>query len=191
MGGKEIEAGKECLVEKSYSRKLDPYRNKILEWLEKDLTGVRIFEELTSLGVKTGHSTVKDYIADIKKREDIFVRIHTKPGEEAQVDFGYVGLTLDNNGKRRKTWIFNMRLSYSRKDYYEKVYNQRAETFIECHINAFNYFGGVPEYVKIDNLKAAVLRSSFYEPIYQSLYKSFADHYGFKPIWDEIRRGGS
>jgi len=33
-------------------------------------------------------------------------------------------------GKRRKTWVFNMRL-----DYYEAVYNQRVETFILCHIH--------------------------------------------------------
>jgi transposase len=67
-----------------------------------------------------------------------------------------------------------MRLSYSRLDYYEKVYDQRVETFVRCHINAFRYFGGVPEYVKIDNLKAAILKAHFYEPIYQRLYKDFA-----------------
>ena len=75
-----------------------------------------------------------------------------------------------------------MWLSYSRYDYYETVYDQKVETFISCHINAFNYFGGVPECVKIDNLKAAILEASFYEPIYQSLYKQFADYYGFKPL---------
>ena len=37
-------------------------------------------------------------------------------------------------GKKRKTWVFNMRLSYSRLDYYEIVYDQRVETFIQCHI---------------------------------------------------------
>ena len=75
-----------------------------------------------------------------------------------------------------------MRLSYSRLDYYEKVYDQRVETFIQCHINAFEYFGGVPEVVKIDNLKAAILEANFYEPIYQRMYKDFANYYGFRPI---------
>jgi transposase len=45
-----------------------------------------------------------------------------------------------------------------------KVYDQRVETFISCHINAFEYFRGIPEVVKIDNLKAAVLEANFYEP---------------------------
>jgi len=75
-----------------------------------------------------------------------------------------------------------MRLSYSRLDYYEKVYNQRVETFIQCHINAFNYYKGVPGRVKIDNLKAAILEANFYEPVYQRLYKQFTEHYGFDPV---------
>jgi hypothetical protein len=118
----------------------------------------------------------------VKKQSKIFIRVHTDPGEEAQVDFGYVGYTLDNMGKRRKTWIFNMRLSYSRLDFYKKVYDQKVETFILCHIQAFNYFGGIPKSVKIDNLKAAILEANFYEPVYQKLYKAFCDHYGFQSL---------
>jgi hypothetical protein len=75
-----------------------------------------------------------------------------------------------------------MRLSYSRLDYYEKVYDQKVETFINCHINAFEYFGGIPEVVKIDNLKAAILESNFYEPVYQRMYREIAGYYGFKPL---------
>lgn len=177
---KELKAGKEYPVKKPHPKILDPYHEQILKWIEDGLNGVRIFEELQKTGVKIGYSTVRDYIANIKKRKNIFIRIHTLPAEEAQVDFGYVGLTPDNSGKRRRTWVFNMRLSYSRLDYYEKVFDQRVETFIQCHINAFEYFGGVPEYVKVDNLKAAILEANFYEPIYQELYKKFADYYGFK-----------
>jgi transposase len=98
--------------------------------------------------------SVRRYVKGIKEKDNIFVRIETPPGKEAQVDFGYVGLTRTKGGKRRKTWVFNMRLSHSRMDYYQKVYDQKVETFIQCHINAFDYFGGVPEVVKIDNLKA-------------------------------------
>ena len=84
--------------------------------------------------------------------------------------------------------LFNMRLSYSRLDYYEKVYNQTVETFIQCHINAFEYFKGVPEVVKIDNLKAAVLHANFYQPIFQEMYKKFAVYYGFDPVPCRVRQ---
>jgi transposase len=172
-----IESGGKFLEKKPHPCILDPYKERIVEWLEKEgLNGLKTFERLRSEGVKIGYTTVKTYLADIKKRDEIFVRIQTLPGEEAQVDFGYVGLTLDNNGKKRKTWVFNMRLSYSRLDYYEKAYDQRVETFIQCHINAFAYFGGVPGTVRVDNLKAAILEANFYEPVYQRLYSSLADH---------------
>jgi len=173
---------------KSYFRILDPHKEQIVQFMEQGLTGVRIHQKLLSMGVAAGYTTVKTYIASIRKREKIFVRIHTKPAEEAQVDFGYVGLTSDNTGKKRRTWVFNMKLCYSRLDHYQKVYDQRVETFIQCHINAFEYFGGVPEYVRIDNLKAAILEASFYEPVYQRLYRNFADYYGFKPIPCRIYR---
>lgn len=179
---KNIESGKETPIHKPHPKILDAYKEKIIEWIEAGLSGVQIYDELQKSGIKVGNSTARDYVYKIKKREKIFIRIHTKTGEEAQVDFGYVGLTLDNQGKKKRTWVFVMCLSYSRLSYCEKVYDQRVETFIQCHINAFNYFGGVAEYVKIDNLKAAILVANFYTPVYQQLYKTFADYYGFKPM---------
>jgi transposase len=176
---KKLDSGQSWPEKKPHPSLLDPHKEKILDLIEKGLSAVRIHEELAALGIKGAYPTVKRYVGNIKKRENIFVRIHTKPGEEAQVDFGYAGYTLDNSGKRRKTWVFNMKMSYSRLDFYKKVYNQRVETFIECHIEAFKYFGGTPECVRIDNLKAAILEANFYEPVYQRLYKNFADHHGF------------
>lgn len=185
---KAIHSGREYPEKKPHPCRLDRYKEKIIELMEEGLNGVRIHEELENMGIEVAYSTLKHYLARLKKREKIFIRIHTSSGEEAQVDFGYIGITPDNDGKRRKTWVFNMRLSYSRLDYYEKVYDQRVETFIQCHINAFNYFGGVTEYVRIDNLKAAILEANFYEPVYQRIYKEFAAHYNFKSIPCRIYR---
>lgn len=179
---KAIKAGNAVPKKKPHPCLLDPYKEELIGWIEQGLTAVRMHEELLRLGIKVSYSTVKNSIADTKRNNNIFIRMHTDPGEEAQVDFGYVGYTLDNSGRRRKTWVFNMRLSFSRLDYYEKVYDQKVETFILCHIHAFQHFGGVPKSVKIDNLKAAILEANFYEPIYQRLYKQFAEHYGFQSI---------
>jgi transposase len=179
---KAIKEGKEAPDKKPHPKILDNHKDQIIKWISEDFTSLRMHEELIRMGVKISYSAVKYFVSSIQKNKNIFMRIHTKPAEEAQVDFGYVGYTLDNLDKRRKTWVFNMRLSYSRLDYYEKVYNQKVETFINCHINAFNYFKGVPETIKIDNLKAAILQANFYEPIFQEQYKNFANHYGFKPL---------
>ncbi len=183
-----LESGQACPDRKPHPCRLDPHKEKVVKLIEKGLTAVRIHEELTAAGIKVGYSTVKRYVANIKKRDNVFIRIHTKPGEEAQVDFGYAGHTRDNTGKRRKTWVFHMKMSFSRMDFYKTVYDQRVETFIGCHIEAFRYFGGVPQHVRIDNLKAAILKANFYEPVYQRMYKSFAEHYGFSPVPCRIYR---
>lgn len=185
---KKVEMGIEEPEMKERGSILDPYKEKIVKMLLEGLSGVRIHEELVREGFTGAYPTVKKYIRKLKKKEDIFVRVHTLPGQEAQVDFGYIGKIKDDEGKIRKAWVFNMRLSYSRLDYYERVYDQRVETFINCHINAFEYFSGVPEIVKIDNLKAAILEANFYEPVYQRMYKEFSEYYGFKPIPCRIYR---
>lgn len=169
-------------VRKKHKRKLDNHKERVLDLINQDISALRIREILCSEGIKIGYSSVKDYVKDIKRKSDIFVRVHTEPGEEAQVDFGYVGYTFDNKKRRRKTWVFNMRLSFSRLDFYKKVYDQKVETFILCHIEAFHYFGGIPKRIKIDNLKAAILEANFYEPVYQHLYKQFSEFYGFQSI---------
>ena len=48
-------------------------------------------------------------------------------------------------------------------------------------MEAFRFFGGVPQTVKIDNLKAAIVETDFYEPTVQRTYAAFADYYGFLP----------
>ncbi len=55
--------------------------------------------------------------------------LHTLPGEEAQVDFGYIG-TLNVGGKTRKAWVFIMVLSYSRYMYAKITLDQSVKTFI-------------------------------------------------------------
>lgn len=159
---------------------LDPYKEYINIQVTKDLGAMRIFQDLQKEFNYTGsYDTVKKYVGKIKKTTPIpYMVLETLPGEEAQVDFGYIG-TLKVNGKHKKAWVFVMVLSYSRYMYIEIVLNQSVKTFIECHKNAFRYFGGVPETVKIDNLKAAILEADFYEPTVQKNYAAFAAHYGF------------
>ena len=118
------------------------------------------------------------YIRKHKIKNNACIRLQTEAGEEAQVDFGDMVRRYDKEGKICKAYIFNMRLSYSRYDYWEIVFDQKIETWINCYINAFRDFGGVPKVIKLDNLKAGVTKVDIYEPLYQKEHKSMADHYG-------------
>ena len=72
-----------------------------------------------------------------------------------------------------------MTLAWSRHQYVEFVFSQRVETWLELHRRAFEFFGGVPYRLVIDNLKAAVVRASRDAPEVQQAYRECAEHYGF------------
>jgi transposase len=113
---------------------------------------------------------------------EVMVRVEVLPGSEGQVDFGYGGPLLDPvSGTIRRSWVFVLVLSFSRHQYAELVFDQRMETWLLCHLHAFSFFGGVPERIVPDNLKAAIVRGNFGDdPLAQRAYREFAEHYGFR-----------
>lgn len=169
-------------------RILDDYHDYIYKLCEKKLTSVLIHRKLTQeKELQVSYPTVLRFVNTIKQSE-VYVPVEVPPAEEAQVDFGYLG-QFHKDGKKIKLWVFSMQLSFSRYAYYELALNQTTETFIRCHINAFEFFTGVPKTVKIDNLKAAVLEANFYEPLMQKQYSEFLSHYKSAPVTARIRRG--
>lgn len=113
-------------------------------------------------------------------RPEATVRVEVKPGEEAQVDFGYAGKMYDpQQQKVRKTWAFVMTLSHSRHQYVEFVFDQSSTTWLELHGQALEFFGGVPARIKLDNLKAAIVKACVEDPQVQRAYQDCAEHYGF------------
>jgi hypothetical protein len=72
-----------------------------------------------------------------------------------------------------------MTLSWSRHQYVEFVHDQKVETWLRLHRNALAFFGGVPQRMVIDNLKAAIVRACWDDPQVQQSYRECAEHYGF------------
>ena len=174
-----------------FSRKsvLDVHKEEIIEYLSEGFSAVLIHERLCrEKDLSVSYSCVKKYVRKLKGPQGVYVPLISPPGEEAQVDFGYFGYLYDSSIKKKvKTWVFCMVLSYSRYKYYEIVKSQDVATFLRCHINAFEYFGGVPKVVKLDNLKSGVLQANFYEPLIQREYASMLEHYGSLPVACKVR----
>jgi hypothetical protein len=111
---------------------------------------------------------------------EVFIRVHTEPGEDMQVDFGSVGQLYDPVTKRLRTaYVFVATLGYSRHQYAELVFDQKVATWIAVHKRAFEYFGGVPHRVIPDNLKAAVMKAMVHDPILGDAYRRMALYYDF------------
>jgi hypothetical protein len=104
--------------------------------------------------------------------------METAPGEQAQVDFGTGAWVRQADGRKRRPYVFRIVLSHSRKAYSEVVYRQTTENFIRCLENAFWHFGGIPQTLVIDNLRAAVKKPDWFEPELSPKIESFCEHYG-------------
>ncbi|MBI5629302.1 MAG: IS21 family transposase [Elusimicrobia bacterium] len=142
-----------------------PFRDVILGYLEADRgaprkqrhTAQRVFERLVAEhGYAGSASAVRRYIGTLKPRREVFVPLVFGPGEEGQVDFGEALAVL--NGVERVAVLFCMRLCHSRA-WFVKAYERGSlESFLDGHVSAFGFFGGVPRRLAYDNLKCAVVR---------------------------------
>lgn len=186
---------------------LEPWLTRIEEEWRKGVgpraiyDGLRL-EDLGFVEAKATLSAVKRVCSRLKRArgvqpEDVAIPVETRPGEVAQVDFGYVGRLYDPRARvMRKAWVFVMVLGYSRHMFARIVFDQTTETWLRLHVEAFEELGGVVEVVVPDNLKAAVVRAAFGIDGGTALnrsYRELARHYGFKvdptPIYDPGKKG--
>jgi transposase len=158
----------------------EPWRPIILAKLEAGLTAQRIYQDLVSEhGFAGKYPSVRRFVHRLGHSQPLpFRRMECAPGEEAQVDFG-TGIPIRQaDGSRRRTHVFRIILSHSRKGYSEAVYRQTTEEFIRCLENGFAHFGGAPRILVPDNLKAGVLVPDWFDPELNPKLRSFAEHYG-------------
>jgi transposase len=160
--------------------KLNPFKSDIKQWVDRDhLTKRQIYFRLCEKGSNASYETVTRYIEKVTK-EEVFIPLITEPGEEGQVDFGFLG-EFQRDNEKVKVWVFCLVLSFSRYAFYRIVTDQTIETFLLCHKEAFQFFRGTPQTIKLDNLKAGVLQANLYEPTIQPQYNKFLQYYGAQP----------
>lgn len=161
---------------------LEPYRDRIEKWHAEGVEMKAMWQRLQEDYLYPGsYSSVRRFCKQFRATTPTaVVRVHTAPGEEMQVDFGYIGKIYDpQSGKMRKAYVFVATLSHSRHQYAEIVFDQKIATWLALHRRAFEYFGGVPRRVVPDNLKAAVTKALIIDPILAEAYRRFALHYHF------------
>jgi transposase len=171
--------------------KLDPFKNQIIQMLEKHAyTARQIYQRITEDGFKGGITIVEDYVRKIRPpKTKAYLKLAFAPGECAQVDWGSYG-TVRVGSTTRRLSFFVMVLCHSRMMYLEFTVSQKMEHFLGCHQNAFHFFGCVPEKIMVDNLKSAVLKRTVgCAPVFNPGYLDFANYYGFSIVACNVRKG--
>lgn len=175
------------------SVELEGFREEIISGL-KETCAATVWQRLRDeKGLRTSYNSFRRYIKrwlpGAGKTARITVRREDPPpGEEAQVDFGYLGLWKDPaTEKGRKLWAFAMELSFSRYPYARAFFSQDQRAWQEGHIKAMEFYEGVPGRVVLDNLRAGVVKPDLYDPKFNLGYEELARHYGF--LIDPARAG--
>lgn len=159
---------------------VEPYRELVESLREEKVEIAAIHQRLQEHGFAGSYMAVWRFVQKQEaSRADVTVRVEVAAGSEAQVDFGSAGTMRDEQGRERKAWAYVMTLSHSRHQYVRFVPDQTVSTWLDCHRRAFEFFGGVPEKVVIDNLKAGIIQASINDPQVQQSYRECAEHYGF------------
>ena len=162
---------------------LGPYAQIIEDWLAKDdYRATWVFHQIKQLGYSGGYDTVKSFVSKIKQRNrrQAYVRFETVPGFQAQVDWADFQITA-TNGVVSTVYLFVLVLGFSRAMYAELVASCTLQAFMDAHIRAFHYLGGVAVELLYDNMKHVVIGRNEGKPVFNVEFCHFARHYGFKP----------
>jgi transposase len=144
-------------------------------------TARKIYQEVQKAGYPGSEITISRYIAQKRQASQdkhAYLPLAFDPGQDAQVDWGEA--VAEINGLRTAVQLFIMRLNYSHARFVMAFPFQKQEAFFEGHIQAFRFFGAVPQRITYDNLKSAVFRIlAGHNRTEQAAFVAFRSHYLF------------
>ena len=162
---------------------LERFREDILVGL-RETTGKTVWQRLhDEKGLTTSYNSLLRYVSSKLPGAGKSARITVRrgdppPGDEAQIDFGYLGLWEDPlTGKKHRLWAFSMVLAHSRHLFACAVYRMDRTAWVQSHVAAFEYFGGAPARLVPDNLGSGVMKADLYDPKLNRAYDEIAHHY--------------
>jgi transposase len=165
--------------------KLDAFHQAIDGLLEQAPTAsaVVILQRLRPLGYQGGISILKQYLHGKRAASSTpraFVRVESLAGDRFEIDWGHFG-SLHYEGDARKLYAFSLIECHSRMMYVEFTHSQCFETFVRCHIHAFESLGGIARDLVYDNLSTAVAEHDGKLVRFNPRFLAFAREFGFIP----------
>ena len=120
------------------------------------------------------------YYSEFVQKTKATMHLEHKPGDTMQVDWaGQTGGIIDSDtGEIIPTYLFVSVLPYSGYAYVEACLDMKQEAWINAHVHAYQYFGGVTRLLVPDNLKTGVLKNTKDETVINRSYREMAEHYG-------------
>ena len=171
-------------------RFVDWIRSQLFAYPELPCTVLH--RQLRSRGYEGGVAQIRRAVARHglrpAKPPRVFARLSFLPGEQAQVDWMYVGELVLTGGVKRPVHALVITLSYS-GDTWAGFYHEMTMTSVmHGHVAAFEFFGGAPRVMLYDNMKTAVISRTGLAIEWNVHLLALARHYRFEPRACQVRR---
>jgi transposase len=152
----------------------------------EQLTLIRIYEELCSLGYEGGYDAVRRYAKSWAKAQgsamsDAYVPLFFAPGEAYQFDWSHEIVLI--NGVTVTVKVAHVRLCHSRMMFVRAYPRETQEMVFDAHDRAFAFFGGACTRGIYDNMKTAV-ETIFVgkDRQYNRRFMQMCSHYLVQPV---------
>lgn len=169
----------------------DPYVEFIRDVLVKHprLRATRIYQMVVGRGYGGSVVQLRRLVARLRPaRREAFLKLHTFPGEQGQVDWAHFGKVTVGRALRHLS-CFIIVLAYSRWMYLEFFFDQMMESFLRGHVHAFQDFSGCPRVLLYDNLRSAVLERRGDAVHFNPRLLELSAHYHFAARPCQVRAG--
>ena len=170
---------------------IDPYLEFVRQTLDQypKLRATRIHQMIRDRGYTGSIVQLRRTVASLRPPvREAFLRLHTFPAEQAQVDWAHFGQVAVGRGRRNLS-CFVFTLSYSRALYLEFFFDQQMENFLRGHVHAFEDFSGQPRVILYDNLRSAVVERRGDQIHFNPRLMELCAHYHFVPRPCQVRAG--
>lgn len=175
---------------------IDKHRDHIAEMLKIGVAQATIYQRLRDeQGLVASVASLKRWVAanlpeELRRDRVTVLGEEAEPGTQAQIDYGHLGSWTDpRSGKRYRVWAFVMVLVCSRLLFVRPVLRMDQRAWTECHVEAFEFFGGVPARLVPDNLKTGGDKPDLDDPKINRSDAELAEHHRTHPLRNYLSAG--
>ncbi len=170
--------------------KLDPFREIIKDAVEHypKVKAPVILNIIRDKGFDGEITIVRDYLRHLRghRKKKAFIRFESRPGQQMQIDWGHFG-SLAYGDNSRKLYALAVIESYSRMLHVSFTHSQKQATLHQCLAGAFQYFGGTPREILVDNMLTAVTERAGSIIRFNESFLEFLRPFGITPVACNIR----
>ncbi len=179
-----------CKLRPGRPSKLDQFKGMIKDAVEQypKVQAPVILRMIQDKGFNGEITIVRDYLRHLRghRNRQAFIRFESRPGQQMQIDWGHFG-SLPYGDSSRKLYALAVIESCSRMLHVSFTHSQKQATLHQCLADAFQYFGGTPKELVVDNMLTAVTERSGSIIRFNESFLGFLRHFGITPVACNIR----